>query len=187
MRVFHPAPILPSNAPPWAGVENSDHYSQLGSFQDQRGDKHEAFLPSQHYAPVDGSDDASDDDEKFSVPAVLDRQMGHGNMAYIPSHATEYTQTTLPDENMYSSILALEHQYDIQRSQLLQNNRHLDDANQARTERKLEATARWLAESFALCDGYVKYRQRQPKSTKKKMDQIWPDHMETAFLRGQSW
>lgn len=54
-----------------------------------------------------------------------------------------------------------------------------------REQQEKELEARRLVSLFAQCEGYIKYRNPHPKDDRKvRLDNIWPDHLEDAFLRG---
>lgn len=180
MEVYQPTPILPSNAPPWAGVSEEDETTQLQVFQEQCGNRQLGFLPSQRCASAYNADDGSDTDG-FSPTAALNSQLGHRAVSYPQPHTSEYRYPNSEYENNYSSM-----KHDYSGSNRLQGHRHrvLGETNEAKEERKREAAARKLASRFAQCEGYIKYRNRQPKEGKGKDDQKWPEHMEDAFLRG---
>ncbi|KAF1347736.1 TEA/ATTS domain family-domain-containing protein [Delphinella strobiligena] len=179
MEVYQPTPILPSNAPPWAGVSEEDETTQLQVLQEQCGNRQLGFLPSQRCASTYNADDESDTDD-CSPMAALDSHLGHRAVSYPQPHASEYRYPNSLYENNYSSM---KHDYCV--SNRLQGHRRgvLGETNEAKEERKREAAARRLASLFAQCEGYIKYRNRQPKEGKGKDDQKWPEHMEDAFLR----
>lgn len=177
MEVFQPTPILPSNAPPWA--DDGDDPSHLQILQDQTG-----FRPSQQCASVYTADDISDQ-EDHGMPNAnygdLDPNPSQANIAFyggIPSRANQKIYNVIKRANEY-------------RDSVLRNpgKRIEKSGNGAKQERQLEAMARRLAARFSQCEGYIKYRARQPKEQPKdgkgEKDQKWPDHMEHAFLRGE--
>lgn len=187
MEVFQPIPVLPSNAPPWTGVED-DESSQLQVLQEQCGNRQLGFLPSQRSASAYTGEDGSSPDEDFARGGILDsQQSGRGAISsYAPSHMSGYAYASVANENIYASVPSVKHGYLSHRPQG-QRHRRPGETTHARDERKRDAQSRRLAALFSQCEGYLKYRNRQPKEGKgASKDQKWPDHMEDAFLRGCS-
>lgn len=52
------------------------------------------------------------------------------------------------------------------------------------TQAEKDERARRLLRRFHACEGYSKYRARQVKHDEKSGEQMWPDHLEHAFCRG---
>lgn len=147
MEVFQPAPILPSNAPPWADNEDSI------LLQEQCRSKPFGFLPSQPCAPAYSADDADGLDEYNSVELSDSHFANRGeNHGFQPREQHNSSHHVGPSE-----------------------------AEEVWEGKRLDAEARKLAARISQCEGYIKYRNRQPKG---KKGQKWPDALEDAFLRG---
>lgn len=172
MESFHPTPVVPSNAPLWTDIDQESRVlreqcsnRQLGYLQTQ----------SQDYFPH-----VSDDSTCGSAGARAS--------VYQPQYprASSY---------QYPWMAGLAHnKYDPNSHRLFNNlNRRRyrgmdkNELSHQAKDRDAEMQARMLAARFARCDGYIKYRNRQPKEKKgSKEDAKWPDHIEDAFIIGLS-
>lgn len=166
MEVFQPTPILPSRAPRWADVEEVS----ARVLREQSGNRQIAYSHSQPFSHEYTVNDEGNDGFQFGL-------QGHSkSYRSIPSNGGIYSgQIVKPRE----------HRNNRHSSYRTRRKGESDAGKDERDIRRLEQTARHLAILFARCDGYIKYRNRQPKQGTKD-DQKWPDHMEDAFLRGQS-
>lgn len=190
MEVFQPTPILPSNAPPWAGHENE---IQASPPHEQYNNRQVGFLPSQPYNVVYqepagdgvGMHDWSQDQDGYQDPSKTNPYQAFAGLD------RNFCASTIVGLNNQISWSYVPHKNERRKplSQALievQTRR----ASDARRERQVQKIARQLAALFMRCEGYAKYRARQPKTNsekgEKQKDQMWPDDMEDAFLRGES-
>lgn len=173
MEVFQPTPILPSRVPGWTDVDEAS----ARVLREQSGNKQLAYHQSQPFAQGYAINDARHDG--FLALGL----QGH----LKPSYQLSGPSCSLPsNEDIYSAQTVKPREYRNHRHTSYRSRRPGEnEAEKSEREfRRLEQTARHLAALFTKCDGYIKYRNRQPKQGTKG-DQKWPDHMEDAFLRGR--
>ena len=186
MEMFHPAPILPSNAPPWTGDSN-DGSSHLHRSSDQTHNRQLGFLPSQRcttaYTTDSSDDDDDDDDDDNGSADVLDMAAGRKGSMYSQPQVSTYGYPRLADQDVYTPVTDEKHD---SHSNPTHHRRCAwsGEVKETRSQEKVGRDARRLAGMLSQCEGYLKYRSRQPKEGRGKQDQKWPDHMEDAFLRG---
>ena len=173
MESFHPTPVVPSNAPIWAEIDQDSRIlreqcanRQLGYIQTQN--------TQDYYSTI--NDDSTCGSAGARASAYQPLQFGQGR----------------PGKPHYPWMAGLAQKYD-PNSQHLFNNvnrgrfRGLGNIPTGNLEKDQDAErkARLLASRFLRCDGYIKYRNRQPKEKKgSKEDAKWPDHIEDAFIIG---
>jgi len=58
-----------------------------------------------------------------------------------------------------------------------------DQLHDDKSEGQIEFETKRLLHKVRNCEKYKKYRERQPRNAKEKL-QKWPDHLEEAFFRG---
>lgn len=171
MESFHPTPVVPSNAPLWSDVDQDSRI-----LREQCANRQLGYIQT-HHNP-DWSTGINDDTACGSA------------VARMPSYLPQFHRTNSSDLNWLGLS---NNKYDRNAYRLFNNlnrQRHpgtekTELGNQAK-DREAEYNARVLAARFARCDGYIKYRNRQPKEKKgNKEDQKWPDHIEDAFIVGE--
>ncbi|KAI5254044.1 hypothetical protein E4T42_02525 [Aureobasidium subglaciale] len=171
MESFHPTPVVPSNAPLWTEVDQGSHV-----LREQCGNRQLGYLQTQttqdYYANINDDSTCGLAGVRGSVYQPL--QFGRGQ----------------PGKPHYPWMAGLAQRYDPSSQYLFSNVTRgksrgirctLSDDQEM--DQAAERKARLLASRFLRCDGYIKYRNRQPKEKKgNKEDAKWPDHIEDAFI-----
>lgn len=173
MEAFLPTPVVPSNAPLWSDIDQDSRI-----LKEQCGNRQLGYLQTQN--TLDFYSNANDDSTCGSA--------GGRPSAY---HSLQLGRSR-PGKLQHSWTAGLAQKYDPGAQHLLSNvnrggfrglgNMPTDDQEK---DQEAERKARLLASRFLRCDGYIKYRNRQPKEKKgNKEDAKWPDHIEDAFIVG---
>jgi hypothetical protein len=171
MESFLPTPVVPSNAPLWP---DADQDSQI--LREQCGNRQLGYLQTQH--TQDYYTNLNDDSTCGSAGGRAYQSLQFGTGRRGKSH--------------FPWMAGLAQKYDPGPQRLLHNgtrgsyrgmeNMPTDDQKK---DQEAERDARHLASRFVRCDGYIKYRNRQPKEKKgSKEDAKWPDHIEDTFIVG---
>jgi hypothetical protein len=171
MESFLPIPVVPSNAPLWPDTDQDSHI-----LREQCGNRQLGYLQTQH--TQDYYTNVNDD-------SICGSAGGRG----YQSLQFGVGQRGKPH---FPWMAGLAQKYDPGPQRLLNNGtrgryRGLEGmpTNDQEEEREAERKARHLASRFVRCDGYIKYRNRQPKEKKgSKEDAKWPDHIEDTFIVG---
>lgn len=174
MEAFLPTPVVPSNAPLWSDVDPDSRI-----LKEQCGNGQLGFLQTQN--TLDFYSNVKDDST-----------CGSGGKWPPAYHSLQFGRSR-PGKLQHSWMAGLAQEYDPGRQHLPSNvnrgrlrglgNMPTDDQEK---DQEAERKARLLASRFLRCDGYIKYRNRQPKEKKgNKKDVKWPDHIEDAFIVGQ--
>ncbi|CAD0115465.1 unnamed protein product [Aureobasidium uvarum] len=173
MESFLPTPVVPSNAPLWSEVDQDSRI-----LREQCGNRQLGYLQTEniqdYYTNI--NDDSTCGSAGGRASAYQHLQFGRGR----------------PGKPHFPWMAGLAQKYDLGPQHLLNNaNRGwfrglgsmpTDDQEK---DHEAERKARLLASRFLRCDGYIKYRNRQPKEKKgSKEDAKWPDHIEDAFIVG---
>ncbi|THX14622.1 hypothetical protein D6D13_02759 [Aureobasidium pullulans] len=171
MESFHPTPVVPSNAPLWAEIDQDPRI-----LREQCANRQLGYLQTQntqdYYSTI--NDDSTCGSAGARTSAYQPLQFGQGR----------------PGKSHYPWMAGLAQKYDPNSQHLFNNvNRgrfcglgNIPTGNQEK-DQDAERKARLLASRFLRCDGYIKYRNRQPKEKKgSKEDAKWPDHIEDAFI-----
>ncbi|KAI4722645.1 hypothetical protein E4T48_01113 [Aureobasidium sp. EXF-10727] len=167
MESFFPTPVVPSNAPLWSEVDQDSRV-----LREQCGNRQLGYLQTQN------------------TPDYYTNINDDSTCGSASGRASAYQQLQFGRKARYPWMAGLAHKFDPGPSHLLNN------ANRGRfrgfgslptddqeIDQEAERKARLLASRFLRCDGYIKYRNRQPKEKKgSKEDAIWPDHIEDAFI-----
>ncbi|KAH0376248.1 hypothetical protein KCU92_g9874, partial [Aureobasidium melanogenum] len=171
MEAFLPTPVVPSNAPLWSDIDQDSRI-----LKEQCGNRQLGYLQTQ--SSLDYYSNLNDDSTCGSA--------GGRPSAY---QALQFGRAR-PGKLQHSWMAGLAQKYDPGAQHLLNNvnsgrfrglgNMPTDDQEK---DQEAERKARMLATRFLRCDGYIKYRNRQPKEKKgNKEDAKWPDHIEDAFI-----
>ena len=108
---------------------------------------------------------------------VLHARSGNEQYPFLPSNILKSTnQRPLGNGDIYPSHIR-SRQYHPGHGKVLKTRQ---------SEAEYELLARSVYAEFLRCAGYQNYRSRQPKSGKKKKEQVWPDAVEFAFFRGMT-
>ncbi|KAI4843141.1 hypothetical protein E4T45_08750, partial [Aureobasidium sp. EXF-8846] len=169
MESFLPTPVVPSNAPLWSEIDQDSHV-----LREQCGNRQLGYLQTQHNQ--DYYTNLNDDSTCGSA----------GGRAY----QTLQFGTRRPGKPHFPWMAGLAQKYDPGPQRMLHNgargryrgleNMPTDDQEK---DQIAEREARLVASRFLRCDGYIKYRNRQPKEKKgSKEDAKWPDHIEDTFI-----
>ena len=54
------------------------------------------------------------------------------------------------------------------------------------SEKEIDREALKIWKMFFSCEAYQKYRKGPPETTRRRKSQVWPDHLEGAFMKGTS-
>ncbi|KAH0337553.1 hypothetical protein KCU81_g8059, partial [Aureobasidium melanogenum] len=171
MESFRPTPVVPSNAPLWSDIDQDSRI-----LKEQCGNRQLGYLQTQNN--LEYYSNLNDDSTCGSA--------GGRPAAYQP---LQYGRPR-PGKLQHSWMAGLAQKYEPGSQHLLNNvnrgrfrglgNMPTDDQEK---DQEAERKARLLASRFLRCDGYIKYRNRQPKEKKgNKEDAKWPDHIEDAFI-----
>jgi transcriptional enhancer factor len=111
---------------------------------------------------------------ELDIPSrVLQERSGNGRQSYVGSSGPWKQSPSSPIENIYSHNLG---------GSYFTGN-YATELNGDKSEEQIEQETKRLLRIVRRCEKYIKYRERQPQTTKEK-EQRWPDHMEEAFFRG---
>ncbi|KAI5201369.1 hypothetical protein E4T39_05299 [Aureobasidium subglaciale] len=166
MESFHPTPVVPSNAPLWTELDQDSR-----TLREQCGNTQLGYLqtqPTQDYDNVNNDSTCGSAGVRGSAYQPL--QFGRGQVG----------------KPHYPWMAGLAQRYDPSAQHLFSNinrgkSRGLSDmpTDDQEKDQQAERNARLLASRFLRCDGYIRYRNRQPK---EKKGNKWPDHIEDAFI-----
>lgn len=171
MESFLPTPVVPSNAPLWPDTDQDSHI-----LREQCGNRQLGYLQTQH--AQDYYTNINDDSTCGSAGSRVYQSLQFGRAR--------------PGKPHFPWMAGLAPKFNRDPQRLLSHGsrgrypglEHIPTDDQAK-DQEAERKARLLASKFLRCDGYIKYRNRQPKEKKGgKEDAKWPDHIEDTFIIG---
>jgi hypothetical protein len=172
MESFLPTPVVPSNAPLWPDADQDSHI-----LREQCGNRQLGYLQTQHT-------------QDYYTNLNHDSTCGSAGGRAYQSLQFGVARRGKPH---FPWMAGLAQKYDPGPQCILDNGtygRHSGPGNIPTDDQEADQVAerevRLVASRFLRCDGYIKYRNRQPKEKKgSKEDAKWPDHIEDAFIVGQ--